>query len=284
MTGAVDEVDFAVDGAKRFGQLRIVDPDVPTVVLLCGLGFYSFEYVALAEFLADRGLNTFSFDFRGHGRSDGTRGEWTINALVQDTQAALDTLERRQLGRVSLFGNSLGAMVAIATAGVDDRPASVVASNAPARLGDFLLTPCRRVLFAAVKPLARAVPLRISVNHFYSYEQLINDDAWIDTIKRDPLISDARRLTVNTYRNLLEDWDGVAAIGLLRCPVLVVHGELDNLQPSNQAEMLFAAAHEPKQRLALHCGHLPHLECPTEVADRVAAWVSGLPAPSAGRT
>ena len=277
MTCAFDEVDFAVDGAKRFGQLRVVDPDMPTVVLLCGLGFHTFEYVAFAKLLADRGINTFSFDFRGHGRSDGRRGAWTINDLVKDTQAALDTLEDRQLRRVTLFGNSLGAMVAIATAGVDDRPASVVASNAPARLGDFLLTPFRRVVFAAVKPIASAVPLRISVNHFYSYEQLIDDDAWIDAIKHDPLISDARRLTVDTYRNLLDDWDGEASIGLLRCPVLVVHGELDNLQPSNQAEMLFAAAHEPKQRLALQCGHLPHLERPTEVADRVAAWVFGLP-------
>jgi pimeloyl-ACP methyl ester carboxylesterase len=277
VTGAFDEVDFAVDGAKRFGLLRVVDPDMPTVVLLSGVGFHTFEYVAFAELLADRGINTYSFDFRGHGRSDGTRGAWTINDLVQDTQAALDALEDRRHRRVTLFGNSLGAMVAIATAGVDDRPDSVVASNAAARLGDFLLTPWRRVLFAAVKPMARVVPLRISLNHFYSYEQLINDSAWIDTIRHDPLVSDARRLTVPTYRDLLEDWNGETSIGLLRCPVLVVHGELDKFQPSNQAEMLFAAAHQPKQRLALQSGHLPHLERPTEVADHLAAWVFGLP-------
>lgn len=83
----------------------------------------------------------------------------------------------------------------------------------------------------------------------------------------DQLIRDARRLSVATYRSLLDRWDGPAAVQRLHSPLLVVQGRNDQLQPPRQSELLFDAANNPKDYLLVDTGHLPHLEDPSTLGD-----------------
>lgn len=272
MSADPEEIWFDSQGIRLYGRLHTVDPDRPTLVLLCGLGFHTFEYEPFATRLAQLSFNTLSFDYRGHGRTAGPRGMWTIDELVADTTAAIDLLAQRGQGDVSLFGNSLGAMVAIRAGARDRRVRTVLASNAPAHVADFLLTRPRRAIWAMAKA-ASALPLKISVNHFYSYSQLIKDPVWIQRIQTDPLISAARCLSVRTYRSLLDEWDGEVAIAKLACPVLVIRGANDELQPPQQSELLFSAASEPKGLLTVNGGHLPHLDCIAELGEEAETWL-----------
>jgi pimeloyl-ACP methyl ester carboxylesterase len=261
---------------ELYGRLRHRGDDAPTLVLLSGVGFHTFEYEPLAAELAARGFNALSFDFRGHGRSGGARGRWILDELACDSQHAIDFVRERYRGPIGLFGNSLGAMVAILAGSRDERVLGVAASNCPARIADFLLTRPRRALFALAKLVAPIAPLRISVNHFYSYGQLIDDPAWISAIERDPLIPDARRLSVATFKALLDHWDGVSAVRELHKPLLLVQGRDDHLQPPRQSELLFRAANDPKRYEALDTGHLPHLEDPGRLAELLIGWFSAL--------
>ncbi|MFQ5786174.1 MAG: alpha/beta hydrolase [Alphaproteobacteria bacterium] len=55
---------------------------------------------------------------------------------------------------------------------------------------------------------------------------------------------------------LLDRYDSLAKIGDLRLPLLVIHGELDRVVPSDLGRTLFEAAHEPKElRLFADGGH-----------------------------
>ena len=72
------------------GRLRHCSEDAPTLLLLSGLGFHTFEYEPLAAELAGSGFNALSFDFRGHGRSGGGRGQWVLNDLVADTRRSIE--------------------------------------------------------------------------------------------------------------------------------------------------------------------------------------------------
>ena len=272
MTGDVEELWFRSDGLELYGRLRTRADTAPTIVLLCGLGFHTFEYEPLSEWLTDHGLNSLSFDYRGHGRSEGSRGNWSLEQLVSDTRHAIDVVQQRHSGIIVVFGNSLGGMVAIVVGAEDRRVSRVIASNCPARIGDFLLTPPRRMLFVLAKLAARFAPLRFSVDHFYSYEQLIADDSWIWAIRQDDLIRSARRLSVATYQSLLERWDGIAAVRRLHAPLLVVQGRHDQLQPPQQSELLVAAANDPKEYLLVDTGHLPHLEDPTMLGAHLLDW------------
>jgi len=256
------------------GRLRHPHGDAPAVVLLCGLGFHTFEYEPLAVELALRGVNSLSFDFRGHGRSSGPRGRWTLDELATDTTAAIDYLRRRHGGPIGLFGNSLGAMIAILAGAADERVIGVAAANTPARASEWALgRPYRRALFALLQLVAPIAPVRISVNPFLKYEQLIDDPAWLSVFRRDPLISDARRLSAPTLRALLQTWDGMEATRCLHKPLLVIQGRNDHLQPPQQSELVYNAANGPKQYKLVDTGHLPHLEAPTMLAEILSAWI-----------
>lgn len=70
----------------------------------------------------------------------------------------------------------------------------------------------------------------------------------------------------------------------LECPVLVMHGDRDDIVPLAQGEALHQAAPEPKR---LHvfpgAGHNDLLDrAGREWADVIAGWVKGLPGPPAG--
>ena len=270
----VEAIVFRSGTLQLYGRLRHRSDDAPTVVLLSGLGFHTFEYEPLASRLARTGINALSFDFRGHGRSDGPRGRWTLDELTADCRAALDVAERRAGGPIALFGNSLGAMIAIRCAAEDERPVGVVAANCPAHAGDFLLTGPRRVLYRVLGLVEPVAPLRISVNYFIPYEHLIADPEWVATIRADPLIADARRFAVSTYRDLLDGWDGPLAVQRLHKPILVLQGRHDRMQPPEQSRLVFDAANEPKRFELLDTGHLPHLEAPDVVAARLLSWLA----------
>lgn len=276
MSADADTVSFRSGDLDLYGRLRCRDDDAPAVVMLSGLGSHTFEYEPFAAELADAGWSSLSFDFRGHGRSGGPRGRWTLDDLVADCREAISFLEQRHRGPACLYGNSLGAMVAILTGARDDRPLGVVAANGPARIADFLLTRPRRALFALAKLISPVVPLRISVDHFYDYEQLIDDPSWVSAIRADPLIADARRLSVPAFRALLETWDGPRAVRELHMPLLVIQGRNDRLQPPRQSQLLFEAASEPKSHEVVATGHLPHLEAPEMLARLLIGWASDL--------
>lgn len=274
MAVEVEELRFGSGDVELYGRLRMGDPDGPMLVLLPGVGFHTFEYEPLAAWLADRGYNALSIDYRGHGHSGGARGSWTLVELVADTRRAVDVATDGCTGPVALFGNSLGAMVAILAGAADARVDAVVAANAPDRIGDFLLTTPRRMLFTLAKLSARVVPLRISLGHFYGYEQLIADPSWRSVIEHDPLIAEARRLRVTAYRALLEDWDGGRAVADLHKPLLLIQGRNDGFQPPDQSERLLAAADNDAELTFVDTGHLPHLEDTEALGSVVTDWLA----------
>ena len=274
MNGDAETIRFRSGDLELYGRLLHRRDQAPTIVLLSGVGFHSFEYEPLARELAAVGVNAFSFDYRGHGHSPGRRGRWTLAELAADCRHAVDFLRQRSPDPIALFGNSLGGMVALLAGAHDDRPYAVAAASCPAHVGDVLLTPPRRALFALAKFVAPVAPVRISLDHFYSYEDLIDDASWVATIRHDPLIGAARRLSARTYRELLEVWDGPAVAQRLRQPLLIIQGTKDHLQPPDQSRLVFDAARGLKRYELLETGHLPHLEAPAELAVLLADWLA----------
>lgn len=99
-----------------YGKLYLKNTEAPTLLLLHGLGFHSFEYDELAPLLLEQGYNCLSLDFRSCGKSDGRRGYWTLNDYVEDAKSALQYISENINDRIGVFGNSLGATVAAYTA------------------------------------------------------------------------------------------------------------------------------------------------------------------------
>lgn len=86
----------------------------PVLLLLHGITAYSEPYGELmAEELARAGLHVFGLDLRGHGRSDGVRGDLpSADRLSKDLSETLDFL-RARFPRVVVLGHSLGVINAM---------------------------------------------------------------------------------------------------------------------------------------------------------------------------
>jgi|GEM_PF-1324336 len=265
------EVYFESGPYQLFGKLRIVSREAPTLLLLHGLGFHSFEYDPLASLLAQGAINSFAFDYRCHGRSSGPRGRWVLHELVDDADKATEFLCGKVEGDIGVFGNSLGAIAGLYLAARNPLVKSLVASGCPTRVADFAITPTKKALLGFLQTLAIVVPLRISVNHFIPYKKILQDPRIIQLVRRDKRISDARRFAPATYADMFR-WNALDVIDQVKVPLLILYGIRDRLQPAEQSAMLFESARPPKEMHALDTGHVPNLENPDLINPILRGW------------
>jgi pimeloyl-ACP methyl ester carboxylesterase len=115
-------------GVLQKEPLAIYGQPRGTILVLHGLGGESLWMMHFADKFAEDGYRVFLIDSRGHGASTGKHV--TYGALEsQDVKQALDALYAADLvvGKVGVFGYSLGASSAILHASKDDRVEAVVA-------------------------------------------------------------------------------------------------------------------------------------------------------------
>lgn len=141
------EVTFFSEGEKLAGTLCMPEGTqgkVPAVALLHGYGSFRDEltgYVELSSLLAEHGLASLRFDFRGCGASGKPGRIHPHDDWIEDAAAALSHLELRtdvDTGRLGLVGMSVGGGVVVQAAALDSRVRCVV-SLAPVSDGGWWL-------------------------------------------------------------------------------------------------------------------------------------------------
>jgi fermentation-respiration switch protein FrsA (DUF1100 family) len=171
-------------------------PGPRAAILVCnGNGGNRAMRADLGAALRTLGPSVLLFDYRGYGENAGTPSE---AGLIADAAAARAWLAARpevDPARIVLFGESLGAAVAIASA-VARQPAALI-----------LRSP-----FTSLVDAAKA---------HYPFLPV----GWL----------------------LRDRYPSLERIGQLRCPLLVLAGDADQIIPVAQSRRLFEAAPEPKR-------------------------------------
>ena len=107
-----------------------------TIIYLHGVADCKIDGIRHAKFWHDLHYNVFLYDARRHGDSDGkfcTYGFYEKHDVI----TIIDYLVSRsdlQLGKIGVFGTSMGAAVALQAAAIDHRITAVVAENSFATL------------------------------------------------------------------------------------------------------------------------------------------------------
>ncbi len=98
----------------------------PAVLMLHGLGSTRNEvgnlFADAAQALADRGIASLRFDYRGFGRSDGDTGDFTLDRQNEDSLIALAALIKAEgvdPARIGVLGFSFGGGAAIELAAAE---------------------------------------------------------------------------------------------------------------------------------------------------------------------
>lgn len=132
---AESDVTFFSESQQVSGTLCLpaYKPPFPAAVLLHGYGSFRDEltgYVELAALLADNGMASLRFDFRGCGKSGDPGRLHPHDDWIEDARCALSFLEtRREISRrrLGLVGMSCGGGVAVQAAALDERVRCAVA-------------------------------------------------------------------------------------------------------------------------------------------------------------
>lgn len=243
---------FRPDGLTLEGR-AIVPDDPPLLLTLChGIPGSKRRdpddagYEGFARALAARGYGTFWFDSRG---VRGMPGEFSVAGWMRDLDAALDGLDAdAEIGGIPrvVVGSSAGGAIAVAVAARREDVIAVATLAAPASFtfGGLVDDPHRLV-------------------QTFRNTGIVHDPAF-------PPDLDAwwREFTENAPEEVIGK--------LAPRPVLLMHGDSDDVVGYPHAERLFIAAGEPKELVRIpQGGH--QLRRDPRTVDALADWLSHLP-------
>ncbi len=179
-------------------------------------------YYKLAQRFCAAGFATLIFNFRGAGKS---QGNFDIMGWSCDLQAAIDFLyahEKIDKTRLGLLGFSGGAAVSVYVASHNSRVSSLVTCACPADFG----------------PLAHMENVNSTIQHFRQIGAIRDGDfppsieEWLTGFKVISPINWIDRISPR--------------------PLLLVHGDADEVVPLRQAHKLYQKAKQPKDLAIIH--------------------------------
>jgi fermentation-respiration switch protein FrsA (DUF1100 family) len=198
-------------------------------------------YGQLAEQFCNAGFITLIFSFRGAGESE---GNLDIQGWTHDLKAAIDylyTMEHVDRSCIVLLGSSAGGAVSIDVAAGDNRVTAVGTFACPAR---------------------------------FDFPQKFNADTMVEHYRSIGVIRD------KDFPPSKEEWlKGFSAVSpvsriakIAPRPLLLIHGDRDDVVPLDHAYELYNNAREPKElRIIKGAGHrLRHVK---EAVDIALEWL-----------
>lgn len=230
------------DGLKLHAwNLAAIPPVIGNVIILHGMKDHSCRYEDFAKRLNKSGFNVFGLDLRGHAMSEGERVYFESNELIMnDLERAIDAFMEGDNGMPwFLFGHSAGGSLAARYIldHPDDFTGYVLSAPLLKRSKDinsFVEGALR--LIDKVSPHLGLVDLK---DKYFS-----KDPKVIDEMRTSPLIHNIR-IPVRTAVGFLDNIDYVmkSAIQMKR-PCLVLHSQIDKINPIEGSREFFAAAGE----------------------------------------
>jgi len=169
----------------------------------------------LGRALAQRGVLVLRFDFRYVGESSGKFEDITYSGEVEDLKAAHALVRDRNAGKVAILGSSMGGTVAL--------------------------------LFAAQEPtLAALVTVAAPIHPERFPTRILTPEQTAQWRAQGFTIYNGQRLNASLLHDL-ERLDVPQAARNITCPVLILHGEADEIVPVQEAHELYACLANSKR-------------------------------------
>lgn len=164
------------------------------------------KLIFLGRQLAQRGIAALRFDFSYVGESSAKFENITYSGEVEDLRAAYELTRHRYNGEIAIFGSSMGGTVAL--------------------------------MFAAVEPQVSALATLAAPLHPENFPKRVLTPAGLERWReRGFTLYNGQRLNLTLLEDL-ESIDVPAAARRIRCPVLILHGDADEVVPVAEAQEL----------------------------------------------
>jgi uncharacterized protein len=214
-------------GVKLCGILDMPTPNAPIVIIAHGFTSHkaSSRNTALAQALNRQGIGTFRFDFYAHGESQGTFEDITLREGVDDVIAAYNHVRLRfSRHRIALFGSSFGGAAC------------------------FYALPHLHVEGAALK--APAILYKKHQDQTHGPEGIRK---WRELGYQQYTNYEGKKFRLKyTFYESLKEFDGRGTARRITVPVLILHGDKDEIIPHQDSVEI--VKHIPEGRLSTFPG------------------------------
>lgn len=186
-----------------------------TVIYLHGVSESKIAALPTAKLLHENGFHVFLYDARRHGESGGTFCTYGFYEKHDPSMIITYLLSRSDLtvGKIGLFGASMGASVALQVAAIDNRITAVVAESG----------------FSTLRRIFDDYQRRMIKLPWHYLRNIV--------IKRSEIMAHFKANAVSPLE----------AVKTLRIPLFIVHGTDDKLIKPSYSEAVYAQAHPPKE-------------------------------------
>jgi uncharacterized protein len=254
------EVTFYSEGSLIAADLYLPDivrenEPLPGIVLCHGFsGIKELLLPAFAEEFVRHQFISLVFDYRGFGKSEGTRGRLVPSEQVTDirnTLTFLQGLDQVDSNRIGVWGTSYGGAHVLTAAAMDSRIQCVV-SQLPFGNGERVITGQMSVdekekfLHSMYRAWRKLVTKNKVLN--LSPEKIIGGEEFKNfyekALKKFPQAD--VKLPVTTLLKTYE-YKPEESLKKVRVPLFIIAAENDTINPPGEAERLFREANDPKE-------------------------------------
>lgn len=193
------------------------------IVVLHGLGEHCGRYIHIARFFQTLGFTVRSFDQRGHGQSDGRRGDVPNSSTnLEDLRFVVDEFTQQLDAPPILFAHSMGGLFAchFALASLSKLSGLILASPAlKVKVSTF-----QKYLFAFA---SRVIP-HLGVTHGTNGRYLSHDAEVVYAYQNDPLVHS--RISASLFQSMLHSMEYVKThTAQMKLPLLLLIAGADQV-------------------------------------------------------
>lgn len=275
----MEAINFRSEGQLLSGFLRPAEDTANKAVIFCHGAFESQDnWSDFAERLCQEGITTYTFDFVGHGESEGLRSRVDLRLWAHNIRDALNALTTLGYKEFALVGWGLGGSAALLAAAHDQRLRTVVTLATPVSLVPGLGERVAYGVISLVAKLKRSLlkrPLTLSRLNELEDIQITYDEEANQAYFSNPNLRQAYQ-AVPIPESLDSVWFDIRdTIRKVTIPVLVIHGAQDALIPVEQSEKIITAlGGTTKLEILDECGHGLHLDAKRDVVfESVSKWI-----------
>lgn len=209
------------------------------VVLVHGLGEHGGRYINLINRLQGERVSFYTVDHRGHGRSAGKRGHLnTFMNYIEDLKLLVDMAHQQNPAlKLIMLGHSMGGSIAAryALEHPKDIDALILSAAGLILKGDVPVWQDR-----LARILSRVAP-SVSFPNGLCADHLSHDPQLVQAYREDPLVHN--KISARWYTEMLDNSQQVLShASELAMPLLVIHGEGDQIVDITGSEQIFKAA------------------------------------------
>ncbi len=259
--------------------------DGAPIICVHGLTCNGHDFDPLAEHLSAQGHRLITIDLPGRGRSDNLPNPMDYNLVQynQDIAGLLSHLDITEANSVDFLGVSLGGMIGMCLAGVQNSPirrliindvGPIIPQNALDLIRDVVLQPR---IFDSIEELE---------TDFKQTQRIgwgpITDEHWHHMAKHNARALDDGRLTYNHDASIAVAFNAAEPndIGLwpfwnaVACPTLMIRGAKSIILPQDLLDQMSTCGPGPSMTLATFddCGHVPSLTAPEHIS-AIEQWL-----------